>query len=407
MTTSPRPPKVACLATDPITALHLMAGQLSYLKQRGFDVTLIASPGADLEATAQREGVRVIPVPMSREITPLDDWRSLWNLTRVLRDLKPDIVNAGTPKAGLLGMLAATWSGVPIRFYTLRGLRMETATGLRRLLLTSTERIAAACAHQVICVSPSLRRAFIEHRIGATEKAIVLGGGSSNGVDTDRFASTPERRAEALELRRSMGIPPEARVIGFVGRLTRDKGISELIEVYANLLSEFDDLHLLLVGGFEEGDPLSAQLRDEIWAHPYIHITGFVNDTAAYYPVFDLLVFPSHREGLPNVPLEAASAGLPTAGFAATGTIDAVQDGVTGTLVPVGDVTGLTAVVRRYLTDSSWLSEHGQNARRRVQSDFRREVIWQQLAELYNTELHRRGLPCPQTDASPEELAAA
>ena len=391
-----RLPRLACLATDPLTTRVLMAGQLAFLRQQGFDVTLIAGPGTDLDQVASREGVRVISVPMSREITPMQDWRSLRQLTAVLQDLQPDIVNAGTPKAGLLGMLAATWARVPVRIYTLRGLRMETATGAKRLLLTSTERVAARCAHKVVCVSPSLRDAFVQHRLGAGHKAVVLGGGSSNGVDADRFASTPTRYAEASHIRRLMDIPTEAQVLGFVGRLTKDKGMKELLAVFDTLSREMPDLHLLLVGGFEEGDPLSSRLRDEIWANPRVHITGFVHDTAAYYSAFDLLVFPSHREGLPNVPLEAAASGRPTAGFAATGTVDAVRNGETGTLVSVGDVKGLTDAVRRYLLDPLLLARHGMQAQLRVQTEFRREVIWQSLSDLYAGELKARGLPPPQ-----------
>ncbi len=388
-------PHIACLATDPLTTRVLMTGQLAYLKQQGFNVTLIAAPGADLEQAANREGVDYVAVPMSREMTPWQDWASLRHLTKVLREIQPDIVNAGTPKAGLLGMIAARWAKVPVRIYTLRGLRMETATGAKRVLLTTTERIAAACADKVVCVSPSLRDAFVQHRLGPASKAIVLGSGSSNGVDADRFAATDERYAEARLIRHSMGIPDEAPVIGFVGRLTKDKGVAELLATYQTLAAERPDLHLLLVGGFEAGDPLSTRLRDEIWSHPRVHITGFVNDTAPYYTAFDLLVFPSHREGLPNVPLEAAAAGRPTAGFAATGTVDAIVNGQTGTLVAVGDVSGLTAAVRQYMRDGVLLARHGLQARQRVQTEFRREVIWEALAELYRSELQAKELPLP------------
>lgn len=349
----------------------------------------------------------MISVPMSREIAPLSDGKSLRHLTRVFQELQPDIVNAGTPKAGLLGMLAATWARVPIRIYTLRGLRMETATGLKRLLLTTTERVAGLCAHKVVCVSPSLRDAFVHHRLGSSRQTIVLGGGSSNGVDADRFASTPARDQEARSIRQSMGIPDSARVLGFVGRLTKDKGVAELLELFRTLEQEQPDLHLLLVGGFEEGDPLCSRLRDEIWSHPRVHITGFVNDTAAYYSAFDLLVFPSYREGLPNVPLEAAASGRPTAGFAATGTVDAVLNGLTGTLVPVGDVAGLTDAVRRYLLDPLLLARHGTQAQLRVQTEFRREVIWQALADLYTGELQAKGLPLPVATPVPATVGAA
>ncbi len=401
MSSITRLPKIACIATDPLTVRAFMVGQLGFLRQQGFEVTLIAAPGAGLKETADREGVRVIPVPMSREIAPAQDWKSLRHLTEVLKEIQPDIVNAGTPKAGLLGMLAATWAKVPIRIYTLHGLRMETATGVKRLLLTTTERVATRCAHKVVCVGPSLRDAFVRHRLAPASQTVVLGGGSCNGIDADRFASTPAHCQEARVIRQSMGIPDEARVIGFVGRLTRDKGVAELLAVFRALEQEQPDLHLLLVGGFEEGDPLCSRLRDEIWSHPRVHITGFVNDTAAYYSAFDLLVFPSHREGLPYVPLEAAASGRPTAGFAATGTVDAVLNGQTGTLVPVGDVTGLTEAVRRYLLEPLLLARHGKQAQLRVQTEFRREVIWQALAELYIGELRAKGLPLPLPEANP------
>ena len=402
-----RPPRIVYLATDAMTARLFLDGQLGFLRQRGFDVTLITGPSAGLNQTGDREGVRVIPIPMSREISLLQDWKALRQLTRVLRDLQPDLVNAGTPKAGLLGMLAAKWAGVPIPIYTLHGLRMETTTGLKRLLLTTTERVAAGCSRKVICVSHSLQHAYARYRLGAAGKAVVLVGGSCNGVEADRYASTPARVAEAQEIRQSLGIPVGAPVIGFVGRLTKDKGVAELLAVFQALEQELPDLHLLLVGGFEEGDPLSTRLRDEIWANPRVRITGFVNDTAAYYSAFDLLVFPSHREGLPYVPLEAAASGRPTAGFAATGTVDAVLDGETGTLVPVGDVRGLTDAVRSYLRDPLLLARHGRRAQQRVETEFRREVIWQALAELYNSELRARGLPLPQMNSMVETRGAA
>lgn len=393
--THTRKPRLVCMATDAITTRTVLAGQLGFLQQSGFDVTLIASPGTDLEAAAQREGIEHVPVPMSREIAPAQDWKSLRYLKDVLLEIAPDIVNAGTPKAGLLGMLAATWARVPIRIYTLRGLRMETAIGAKRWLLTTTEKLASRCAHKVICVSPSLREAFIQNRLGSSAKAVVLGGGSSNGVNAERFASTPAVQAQALDIRRSMGIADNAPVLGFVGRLVRDKGVEELFTLYQALQCEHPELHLMLVGGFEDGDPVSTRLKHEIWADPRVHITGFVNDTSAYYSAFDLLVFPSHREGLPNVPLEAACAGRPTAGFAATGTIDAVLNGQTGTLVSVGDSKGLTQCVRQYLSDPLLLARHGKAALDRVQKEFRREVIWQALADLYTHELQQRQLPLP------------
>ena len=234
-----------------------------------------------------------------------------------------------------------------------------------------------------------------------------MANGSANGIDAARFASTPTRCSEAFEIRKSLGLPEGAPVIGFVGRLTQDKGVGELLEMFKSLEQELPDLQLLLVGGFEEGDPLSMQIRDEIWNNPRIHITGFVNDTAPYYSALDLLVFPSFREGMGIVPLEAAASGRPTAGFAATGTIDAVQNGQTGTLVSVGDVQGLTEAVRCYLLDPLLRARHGKQAQHRVETEFRREVIWDAHLDLYVEQLKAKGLPLPlNSSASGARVAA-
>ncbi|HLQ46250.1 MAG TPA: glycosyltransferase family 4 protein, partial [Planctomycetaceae bacterium] len=335
------PTKLCYITTHAMSAEFLMRGQLAFLGEQGFDLTLIASPHDSLSAVAEREGANVVPIPMEREISPLRDLKALWQLCVTLRQLRPDIVNAGTPKAGLLGNLAAWMCRVPVRIYTLRGLRLETATGLKERLLNWTEKLASACAHQVIAVGHSLRDAYVARGLTSPDKTTVLRHGSSNGVAFERFQFDSAQWRQIAELRESWNIPADAPVIGFVGRLTRDKGIPELFAAFERLRPEFPEARLMLVGEAEHGDPLPDELLGQLQAHPNVVLTGPIQEVASYYGVFDLLAFPSYREGFPNVPLEAASAGLAVVGFRATGTIDAVVDGSTGTLVEIGDVAGL------------------------------------------------------------------
>ena len=209
-------------------SLVLLRGQLGYLKAAGFCPAALSSPGPRVDDMRAEEHIPVFTVQMQREISPARDLLSLLLLWRLLRRLRPAICNVGTPKAGLLVGLAAWFNRVPCRIYTLRGLRLETATGAKRRILHLTERIACACAHRVICVSPSLRQRVVEFGLVRWEKTVILGSGSSNGIDCSRFAPTSDKIARANEIGCELGIEPGHPVVGYIGRFTRDKGVPEL-----------------------------------------------------------------------------------------------------------------------------------------------------------------------------------
>jgi glycosyltransferase involved in cell wall biosynthesis len=375
--------KLTFLVTAPVTATTFLRGQLDFLRQRDFAVSVVCAPGANLQALAASEQAAIHTVPMEREISPLRDAVALWHIYRTLRRLRPDIVNASTPKAGLLGMLAAWLARVPVRVYQQRGLRLETTTGLKRRILTGTEWLAARCATVVVCNSASLLDAFAALNLAPRGKLRVLGAGSSNGVAVASFQATPARQAAASRLRQELDIPPQVPVLGFVGRFTRDKGIVELMALFAQLQPDFPDLHLLLVGDFEAGDPVPAAAQRQIADDPQIHTVGFVADAAPYYHLMDLLVFLSYREGLPNVPLEAAAAGVPTVGFQATGVVDAVVDGETGRLVPIGDMAQLRRVSTELLQDAAQRRRLGKQAQVRVARDFDQAQVWENWRQFY------------------------
>lgn len=390
-----RKPRLLYMVTDSIAVRSLLAGQLAYMREQGFDVTVIASPG-HLDVAEERERVRAVPIVMDREISPFRDLVSLWHIYRAIRRLRPDILNASTAKAGLLGMIAGAAARVPIRIYLLRGLRLETTRGVKRFVLTLTERIAATCAHRVICISESVRCACVARRIAPREKTSVLLEGSSNGIDVDRFLLTDQARSAASELRRSLKIPSDAPLIGFVGRLTRDKGIVDLTDAFDRVSDRLADARLLIVGNFESGDPVPEEYVRRLRDDPRIVMVGFVSDTSAYYPLMDVLAFPSYREGFGNVAIEAASAEVPVVGFDVTGVRDSVSDGVTGTLVPPGDTAALADALLKYLSDEQLRRRHGLAGCERAKRSFRREPMWQAWLEEYRRLLAARGLPSPE-----------
>jgi glycosyltransferase involved in cell wall biosynthesis len=355
------------------------------------EVFVVSSPGEELGAVVEAEGVEVVEVPMAREIRPLHDLVSLWRLYKVLRELKPDIVNAGTPKAGLLGMISARLARVPVRIYTLRGLRLETLGGPKRLITSLTEKVASACAGRVVSVSESLRRAYVGRGLASPSKVAVLGEGSSNGLDVTRFLPTEENLRRAGELRERMVIPDGAPVVGFVGRFTRDKGVVELLDASEEVLKAVPNARFLLLGRLEEGDPIPEDYIRRLEEHPRVLRPGFVPDTAPYYHLMSVLAFPSRREGFPNAPLEAAAAGVPTAGFAVTGTVDAVVDGETGLLAPSGDANALARALIRLLRNDALRRKMGEAARERATGKFANERIWRGWLDLYRDELAARG----------------
>jgi glycosyltransferase involved in cell wall biosynthesis len=381
--------RLVYITTAAISANKFLKGQLSYLRRRGFDIVVVSAPtkitaGVDeLRLVGEREQVTTIAVPMEREISLLNDLVSLVRLYRVLRGLRPAIVNAGTPKAGLLGMIAGCAAGVPVRIYLLHGLRLETARGLKRFVLGIAERCTSALAHKVICVSESLMRLYVTLGFTTKFKACVLGEGSVNGVQVSEIIPTPQADKRARKLREQLGIPDGAPVLGFVGRFTRDKGIPELLDAFDQILAAFPDARLLALGDFEKGDPIQESYVKRLRGHPRVVMTGFVSNPLSYYPIMDVLAFPSYREGYPTVVLEAAAAQVPTVAFKATGSVDAICDGVTGTLVPLGDVAAFSRALQRYLSDDFLRREHGQAGRERVLRDFRPEMIWESLYEEY------------------------
>ena len=378
------------VATVSQSLYYFLDGQVRYMREQGGGVHGVSSPGELLECFAEREKAITHAIDMPRAISPLKDIVSVWRLCRLFLRLKPDIVHAHTPKGGLLGMIASLLVRVPIRIYHVHGLPHVTATGLKRSLLRLTERISCKLAHRVFCVSGSLVNQLCDERFCDMSKVHLLCNGSINGVNAlDHFNPV---NYDAEEIRASMAIPRGARVIGFVGRLVRDKGVLELINSWVVLRKKFEDLHLVLVGPFEEKDSIPLALKQRLDSDDRVHLIGHVNDPAPYYSVMDVLAFPTYREGFGLVAIEAAAMAIPIVATNIPGCTDSVVDGETGTLIPKEDSAALVNTLCIYLDGPELRFAHGQAGRKRVIADFQPIEIWKTLYAEYIDLMDKRGL---------------
>lgn len=375
-----RRPKVVHVTTVPVSLKTHLAGQVTYLREHGFEVHVVSSPGPELDAFGESEGVPVHGVPMFRAVTPLRDLVGLYRLWKILRRVRPEIVHSHTPKGGLLGMIAAWLAGAPVRVYHIRGLPFVTARGLRRLLLRASERVSCGLAHRVLAVSASMRAIAIEEGLCTAGKVAVLCAGSGNGVDAnEKFRPLPPSVRD--QVRAEQRISRDAFVVGFVGRLSRDKGVVELAEAWERLRAEARQ-HLLILGPREMAG-VDGRVEQRLRSDERVHFAGEHRDVARFYAAMDVVALPTYREGFPNVALEAAAMGLPIVGTRVPGCVDAVVDGRTGTLIEPRDAEGLAAALRAYADDPELQARHGRQARERVLQHFRPEAIWEQVRAEY------------------------
>ena len=370
--------RILYVITDPVS-LRFLRGQLSILVQRGFEVHVATAGSPALDEFARTEGVIPHRVRLTRSPHPLRDALALVDLLRLIHRVRPDLVNVSTPKAGLVGGLAAWLSRVSVRVYVVRGLRFELATGWRRRVLRLLEGLAMRASTHVVFNSRSLRRLTESEGLIAAGRGIVIASGSGNGVDVSRFIDLSDGPDE----RSRLGIPADVGVVGFVGRLARGKGVDDLLRAFDVVGDSFHDVRLVVIGEVDKADPVDSTTVDRLSNDPSVMWVGWREDLQSLYPVFDVLAFPSYREGLPNVVLEAQAAGVPVVAYAATGTTDAVLDGVTGVLVEVGSVRALSGAIEVMLKDEARRKEMGRAAQRWVATEFSQDRFWDELIRYY------------------------
>ncbi len=372
--------------------LNFFRGQIGFMKENGFEVHAISSPGESLKRLGAREAIPTHSVEMSRQITPFQDLAALSKLVYLFHKLKPTIVHAHTPKGGLLGTLAACVSHVPIIVYTMHGLPFVTGKGVKRTILYLTETIACRAAHQVLAVSVSNRQRAIADRVCSDAKIRVLAHGSCNGVDAmGRF--NPRRLApESREgLRTLYQIPSKALVLAYMGRIVRDKGIIELAGAWQILRQKFPDLYLWLIGPEEKQDPIPAEVSTRLKSDPRVRFTnGFVDDPVPFYGAMDIMVLPTYREGFPVTPLEASAMQIPVVATTVDGCPEAVADGETGILVLPRNIFALTNAIESLVLRQDLRRLMGLAGRERVLRYFTPQLIWKSLYQMYFEQLQLR-----------------
>lgn len=359
----------------------LLRGQLRFLNQY-MEVVGVAADTGLLQGVARREGIRVVNVPMHREISLAADVKSLVALIRLFRRERPDIVHANTPKGSLLALLAARLTGVPNRIYTVTGLRYQGSKGLMRALLKTMERISCGCATRVVPEGRGVLHTLQADHI--TRKPLsVIYNGNINGIDTDYYApqALPVSREEA---RKKLDLEPDDFAFVFIGRIVADKGMNELADCMRLLTERYSRLKLILVGKFEsELDPLQGDNEQYFRQSGAVRFVGWQTDARPFLLAADALVFPSYREGFPNVPMQAGAMGLPSIVTDINGCNEIVKDGLNGRIIRPRDTAALAEGMKWFLDHGADVERMSRNCRRMIQERYEQRDVWKHLLEMY------------------------
>lgn len=373
--------KLIKTSTIPVSLNILLKGQFKYLSNY-FQVIGLSSKGSSLHEVSEREGVKTIGVNMVRGISPLKDFISLIKLTLVLRQEKPLIVHSITPKAGLLTMLAGKIAGVPIRMHTFTGLIFPTRTGIIQKILILMDKVLCWSATNIYPEGNGVKNDLIDYKI--TSKPLkVLANGNVNGIDLDYFCPNQIANSTKENLREELGISKEDFVFIFVGRLVGDKGINELISAFSTFKN--NNLKLLLVGPCEpELDPLQPETLKEIQDNPTIISVGFQKDVRPYFAISNALVFPSYREGFPNVVMQAGAMELPCIVSNINGCNEIILKNENGIIFPAKNIEKIKEAMDEIYENKELYLKLKQNSRNLIISRYEQSIVWKALLDEYN-----------------------
>lgn len=376
--------KVFRITTVPISLSGLFKGQLKMLNEH-FDLVGVSSPGPALEEAHQREGIRVIALPMERRISPVKDFISLVRMVLLFLKEQPDMIHSYTPKAGLISMMAGWITCVPVRMHTFTGLVFPTATGLKQKILIWTDCLTCACATHINPEGNGVMQDLIRYHI--TKKPLkIIANGNVNGIDLDYFQRTPEVM-QAAEAYRKEGV----FTFCFVGRVVRDKGINELVSAFTKLQKKYAQIRLILVGPFEKKlDPVSEETEKQIFNHPAIDFMDFQEDIRPSLVVADALVFPSYREGFPNVVLQAGAMGLPSIVTNINGCNEIIEQGKNGVIIESKNEEMLYHAMEDFILNQDKVDSMSQNCRRMIAEKYDQKIVWSALLEEYKTLLKEK-----------------
>ncbi|MCQ2267539.1 MAG: glycosyltransferase family 4 protein [Bacteroidaceae bacterium] len=369
--------KVLRVSTIPLSLNLLLKGQLKMLNEE-YEVVAVSSPGEDLKMVEEREGVRIVELPMERRISLFKDIRSLWAMIKLIRKEKPWMVYSLTPKAGLVTMIAGKLCGVPVRVHMFTGLVFPTATGLKRQILMFTDRLTCFCATVVNPEGEGVKRDLERYHI-SSKPLTIIGNGNINGLDMEFYDRTPEvlERAKAYQ-------KEGTTTYCFVGRIVGDKGINELVSAFKRFHAEHPATRLLLVGPFEDNlDPVSEETRNTIETLSAIEAVGWQSDVRPFLAASDVFVFPSYREGFPNVVMQAGALGLPSIVTDINGSNEIIRNGENGVIIPSKDEEALYQTLKDTLENPDKWKTIAANARESIARRYEQQMLWKEIKKFY------------------------
>jgi len=377
--------KVLHIITVSFVINHFFGKQFSYLKEKsGNEYHLGCTSSKDFVRLSNELGYIPFEVEITRSISPLKDFKAIIKIYQYIKKNRIDKVVGHTPKGGMVAMIASFFGNVPERIYFRHGIIYETSIGFKRVTLKGLDRLTGFFATKVVCVSNSVKEISIKDKLNNPSKNLILGLGTCNGIDTeDRFNPNKKDKAFINELRNKYGITSENKVIGYVGRLVKDKGIDDLIMAWELVKTKFPKSKLLLVGPIEKRNSISDYSKNKILEDASIIFTDFVVDASPYFSLMNVFVLPTYREGFPTVTLEASSMNLPVLITKATGCIESILENKTGLFIS-NEPKDIADKILFYLMDEKEAQHHGKQGRMFVQQNFEQTKIWDLIAEKLN-----------------------
>lgn len=358
---------------------YYIGAQFDYFQAKGVQFYVACYEDDFFYQYTKSKNIVPIPANILREINIREDFRTIRKLIREIKENGIDTVIAHTPKGAMIGIIAAFFAGVKKRVYFRHGIMYETSKGFKRTMLKNIERLTSRLSTKVVCVSPSVLEKSVAEHLTPPSKSILLNKGTCNGIDAiNLFNPQLLSGAEVRALKAQYRIGESDRVVGYVGRLVKDKGIQELLTAWKQVIKTYPDAKLLLVGPYEQRDSIDQSFKDYVEHEPSIIHTGLMEHVMPFYTLMDMFILPSYREGFPTVVLEASAMELPVITTRATGCRDSIIENGTGVFTDIRP-DAIAAQIEQYLLHPETARLHGQNGRKFVVENFDQKVIWQEI----------------------------
>lgn len=375
--------KILHTVNIPFVIPFILGDQISYFSTKGYEIHIACSSGENLDFYKSKWNFKLVNIVVSRKISLFQDVISIFKLVLYIKKNNIDIVVGHTPKGALISMIASFITRVSKRIYFRHGLMFETSSGFKKLIYMFIERTTSYFSTEIICVSNSVLNQSIKLRLSSVEKMKVINKGSCNGIDAVKQFNRGNLDVQKItSIKSQLNLKYNDFVVGYIGRLARDKGINELILAWEIIKLKSKNVKLVLCGPIDERDPIEVNLFNKISKDETILLVGEILNPEYYYELFSVFILPSYREGFPTVVLEASSMELPVITTNSTGCIDSIIDGETGIFTDISP-NAISDSILFYLENPSLIVSHGLNGRNHILKNYQNIEIWKQLEKIY------------------------